>query len=86
MRDGYIHLSTAKQLPVTLEKHFFGKRDLVLVEFVATDLGPDLRWEPSRNGELFPHLYRPLPTDLARSVIPLPLGNDGRPELPEHVS
>jgi uncharacterized protein (DUF952 family) len=56
-RDGFIHLSSRHQLAGTLEKHFKGKRDLVLIAFEADKLGPELRWEHSRGGELFPHLY-----------------------------
>ncbi len=59
LADGFIHLSTESQLQGTLEKHFAGMSDLVIAEVeVAQD--PALRWEPSRGGQLFPHLYRPL--------------------------
>ncbi len=59
-RDGYIHFSTAEQLPGTLVKHFARRDGLVLIAISAKALGPDLKWEPSRGGELFPHLYAPL--------------------------
>jgi len=58
--DGYIHFSTADQLPGTLEKHFAGEADLVLLALDPAALGPALIWEPARGGALFPHLYRPL--------------------------
>lgn len=56
-RDGFIHLSAKHQLQGTLEKHFKGKGDLVLIAFEVAKLGPALKWEQSRGGELFPHLY-----------------------------
>ncbi|HEY3816287.1 MAG TPA: DUF952 domain-containing protein [Polyangiaceae bacterium] len=71
VRDGFIHLSTGVQLAETLRRHFAGQRDLVLVEVDARDLGDDLRWEPSRDGDLFPHLYGVLPVALARGVSPV---------------
>jgi uncharacterized protein (DUF952 family) len=66
--DGYIHLSTASQAPETLAKHFANQAGLVAAGFVPADLGPALRWEPSRGGQLFPHLYAPLPTALAKGL------------------
>jgi uncharacterized protein (DUF952 family) len=82
-RDGFIHLSTATQLAGTLAKHFRGKDDLVLVAFDARALGEELKWEVSRGGEDFPHLYAPLSTALALSLHALGLGEDGVPQLPE---
>jgi uncharacterized protein (DUF952 family) len=58
-RDGFIHLSTAEQLAGTIARHFAGVDGLIAAE-LALDGDPDLRWEPSRDGRLFPHLYRPL--------------------------
>ncbi len=58
--DGFVHFSTAAQLPGTLERHFAGETGLVLVAVDPAAAGPALRWEPSRGGALFPHLYRPL--------------------------
>ena len=55
--DGYMHFSTAAQLPETLRLHFAGEADLLLLAVRTADLGADLVWEPSRGGELFPHLY-----------------------------
>jgi uncharacterized protein (DUF952 family) len=71
VRDGYIHLSTLSQLAETLRLHFAGQRDLVLVEVDPAELGDALRWEPSRGGALFPHLYGTLPVAIARSVAPV---------------
>ena len=67
-RDGYIHFSTAAQLEETARRHFAGQLDLVLVEVDAAALGEALRWEPSRDGALFPHLYAPLPLSAVRGV------------------
>ena len=71
VKDGFIHFSTADQWRETLEKHFAGQADLLLVAVEAGDLGPELKWEPSRGGALFPHLYGPLSTGLAVSVRPV---------------
>ncbi|MFN3615288.1 MAG: DUF952 domain-containing protein [Rubrimonas sp.] len=82
LADGYIHFSTAAQLPVTAFKHFRGKENLVLAAVEAAAVDDALRWEPSRGGEAFPHLYRPL---FAADVLwsaPLPLGPDGVHLLP----
>ena len=81
-RDGYIHFSTAEQLPETLAKHFAGQTDLLLVACDADDLGTDLKWEPSRGGDLFPHLYASLPVALARETWELALDESGQPILP----
>lgn len=71
LADGFIHFSAENQWRETLEKHFVGRSDLLLVAVVAERLGANLKWEPSRGGALFPHLYGPLPTDLAVSVRPV---------------
>jgi uncharacterized protein (DUF952 family) len=63
LKDGFIHLSAATQVAGTREKHFAGESDLVLLRISAAALGHDLRWEPSRGGALFPHLYRSLRLD-----------------------
>lgn len=60
LADGYIHFSTAEQLDVTLRKHFGEEDGLMLLACDASALSPELRWEQSRGGALFPHLYRPL--------------------------
>jgi len=83
LQDGYIHFSTAAQAAETAAKHFAGQRDLVLLAVEAEALGDALKWEPSRGGALFPHLYAPLPVDAATSIDPLPLGNDGRHRFPD---
>ena len=81
--DGYIHFSTAAQARETAARHFAGQGDLVLVAIDAGALGDGLRWEPSRGGDLFPHLYGALRLDSVRWVRPLPLGPDGRHVFPE---
>lgn len=77
LSDGFIHFSTAAQVVETAAKHFSAESDLVLVAFDADALGDALRWEPSRGGALFPHLYRAL--SLAEVVWDksLPLGLTG---------
>ena len=76
--DGYIHFSTAAQAPETAARWFAGRRDLTLVAVDADAVGADLRWEPSRGGALFPHLYAPLRMSAVRWSRPLPLAPDGR--------
>ena len=82
-RDGFIHFSSAEQVAETAAKHFAGQRDLVLVSVDADALGARLKWEPSRGGALFPHLYGELPMKAARRVQPLPLDTAGRHVLPQ---
>jgi len=77
LADGFVHLSTAEQVTGTAEKHFAGESDLVLVALEAERLGDALKWEPSRGGALFPHLYRDL---VMADVVwdkSLPLGATG---------
>ena len=74
--------STAAQAVETAAKHFAGATDLVLVAIDAAVLGPALKWEVSRGGALFPHLYADLPMSAVRWVKPLPLGPDGRHVFP----
>jgi uncharacterized protein (DUF952 family) len=76
--DGFIHFSTADQAPETAAKWFAGRSDLTLAAVDAEALGRDLRWEPSRGGALFPHLYAALPISAVVWSRPLPLGADGR--------
>jgi uncharacterized protein (DUF952 family) len=71
--DGFIHFSTGAQVRETAAKHFRGQDDLVLVAIDPDTLGMALRWEPSRGGDLFPHLYGPLPLAAVRWVRPLPI-------------
>ncbi|SMG17611.1 Uncharacterized conserved protein, DUF952 family [Paracoccus sp. J56] len=76
LADGYIHLSTATQLPGTLSRHFAGKDGLHLLALDSRALDA-LRWEPSRGGDLFPHLYRELRANDVLWSRPLPLGPSG---------
>jgi uncharacterized protein (DUF952 family) len=85
-RDGFIHFSTAEQLAATAAKHFRGQTDLVVVAVDGTRLGEALKWEPSRGGALFPHLYAHLDPRLALWVRTAPLGPDGVPILPAEVA
>ena len=75
--DGYIHMSTRGQLPETARKHYAARHDLVLVTVDLTGLGEALRWEPSRGGALFPHLYRALDLSDVLWDKSLPLGATG---------
>ena len=81
LADGYIHFSTAGQVAETAAKHFAGQDDLLLVAVEADALGEALKWEPSRGGALFPHLYRPLAVDEVLWTRPMPLGPDGTHEI-----
>ena len=81
LADGFIHFSTAAQAQETAARHFAGRAGLVVLEIEAQDLGAALRWEPSRGGALFPHLYGPLDTGLVRAVTDAPLGADGVPQI-----
>lgn len=83
LADGFIHFSTAAQASDTASRHFAGQSDLVLVAVNGPALGDTLLYEPSRGGDLFPHLYRPLPLSAVRWVKPLPLGADGRHVFPD---
>lgn len=84
--DGFIHFSTAGQLPVSAAKHRAGQTGLLLLTVDATALGAALKWEPSRGGQLFPHLYGALPVGAAVRVDPLPLGPDGLHVFPPHLA
>jgi uncharacterized protein (DUF952 family) len=76
--DGFIHFSTAEQASETAARHFAGQESLLLVAIEADELGDGLKWEPSRGGALFPHLYGALPLSAVRWTRPLPLGADGK--------
>jgi|SRR5579863_5338123 len=82
LSDGYIHFSTAAQAAETVAKHFAGQRDLVLVAVDAEKLGAALKWETSRGGALFPHLYGTLRTRDTLWVKPLPVGAGGKHIFP----
>jgi uncharacterized protein (DUF952 family) len=86
LTDGYIHFSTAGQAAETAEKHFAGMADLVLVAVAAEKLDGALKWEPSRGGALFPHLYGVLPMAAVRWVKPLPLDEGGMHVFPPEVA
>ena len=77
LADGYVHLSTAQQVTETAARHFAGESDLVLVALEAGALGDSLKWEPSRGGALFPHLYRAMRLDDVVWDKSLPLGASG---------
>ncbi|PYB77636.1 MULTISPECIES: DUF952 domain-containing protein [Rhizobium] len=81
-KDGYIHFSTAAQAVETARLHFSGETDLLLVAVDAAVFGEALKWEPSRGGDLFPHLFADLPLDAVIWEKPLPLGPDGTHVFP----
>jgi uncharacterized protein (DUF952 family) len=83
LTDGYIHLATAAQASETARLYFAGQADLVLLRIDTAALGEALRWEPSRGGQLFPHLYGPLVCALVGAATPIALGADGTPEVGE---
>jgi uncharacterized protein (DUF952 family) len=85
-RDGFIHFSTASQMRVTAAKHFAGQDGLVLLALAADQLGEQLKWEPSRGGDLFPHLYGPMPVSAVTRSWTLPLGPDGTHRFPEDAT
>lgn len=82
LADGYIHFSTASQVKETAARYFVGLDDLVLVAVDETKLGPELKYEVSRGGELFPHLYAEFTLDVVAWVKPLPLDADGNHVFP----
>lgn len=86
LRDGYVHLSAPDQARETAARHFADRADLVLLAVDPARLPPGaLRWEPSRRGALFPHLYGPLPCDAVVSARDLPRGPDGALAFPDDV-
>lgn len=82
-KDGYIHFSTASQATETAAKHFAGQDDLLLIAVDDEKLGEALRYEPSRGGDLFPHLYGPLLLSAVLWVKPLPLSPAGHHIFPD---
>lgn len=82
-RDGFIHFSTAAQVAGTAQKHFSGQSGLFLIEIDTEALGKALRWEPSRNDELFPHLYGELDLGAVRRVLTMHARADGTHDIPE---
>ncbi len=83
LEDGYMHFSTSAQVVETVEKHFHGQLDLLIVSVDADGLGEALKWEPSRGGDLFPHLYANLAMTSVISVDDLPMGKGGKHMFPE---
>lgn len=81
LADGFIHFSSRAQVEETAARHFAGMPDLLLVAVEAERLGEALKWEPSRGGDLFPHLYGPLPLYSVRRVDALPVRADGGHEF-----
>lgn len=81
-RDGFIHFSTAEQTAETAAKHFAGQDDLLLVTVEGALLGDALKWEPSRGGALFPHLYSALAMTAVTGVVAIPLGAGGKHRIP----
>ncbi len=86
LADGYIHFSTAAQVRETASKHFAGVEGLVLAAFDAASFGGDLKWEPSRGGALFPHLYVALDPAAALWTRPLPLDGEGAHVFPDGMT
>lgn len=82
LADGYIHLSTAAQLTETVDKHFAGQDDLHVAAVDLDVLGHAVRWEESRGGQLFPHIYAALPLDAVVAYGPLERDGDGTVRLP----
>jgi uncharacterized protein (DUF952 family) len=82
LADGFIHFSTAEQVVETAERHFAGQDGLLLVAVDEEKLGDKLKYEVSRGGVLFPHLYGPLPMSAVVWDRPLPLGPDGSHVFP----
>lgn len=80
--DGFLHFSTAAQIVESAERHRRGERDLLLLAVDAEGLGDSLRWEKSRGGQCFPHLYGALPLAAVRWAKPLPLDAAGRRRFP----
>lgn len=81
--DGYIHLSKREQLAETINKHFNGVGEIEILVFKAEDLGSALKWEPSRGGDLFPHLYSELNINLHKGRFTVSMEEDGSHVLPE---
>ncbi|RUU11010.1 DUF952 domain-containing protein [Mesorhizobium sp. USDA-HM6] len=81
--DGFIHFSTGSQVRETAARYFAGQTDLFLIAIDEARLGDALKYEVSRGGASFPHLYAPLDLDAVVSVWPLPLGADGSHQFPK---
>ena len=84
IKDGFIHLSTKKQLNETVVKHFRGKKNLIIISFISNKIQDNLKWEESRNGDLFPHYYGNLETKLAENIFELHLNADNVHKFPKN--
>jgi uncharacterized protein (DUF952 family) len=82
LADGFIHLSSAAQLAETIERHFAGQNNLTIAAIDLAALGDAVRWEPSRGGQLFPHVYAPLKAAVVIALAPLEWAADGTVRLP----
>jgi len=82
LADGYIHLSAADQVTETVDKHFAGQTGLLVAAVDLEALGDAVKWEPSRGGQLFPHIYAALPLNAVTAYVPLARGSDGAILLP----
>ena len=82
LADGYLHLSTAAQLTETVDKHFAGQTDLYVAAVDLGSFGASLKWEESRGGQAFPHIYGPLPLETVIAYSALSRGEDGMVRLP----
>ena len=80
--DGFIHLSTASQLTETVDRHFSGRQGLVIAAIDLVALGDAVRWDPSRHGQLFPHVYAPLNREVVIAWCPLARHANGTVRLP----
>ena len=85
-RDGFIHLSAADQVRVTYAKYFASEAETMLIAFDIESFGPELKWEASRNGAQFPHLYGPLDLSRAMSIAAIRRGADGAAVFPPEIS
>ena len=83
LQDGFIHFSSERQLSETARRHFAGQTDLILLVVDPANLGVDLKWEPSRGGLLFPHLYSTLPTSAVIHAEPLRYDQHGDVVIPQ---
>lgn len=86
LADGFIHFSTGAQVRETAARHFAGQDGLLLIAVDDAKLGSALRYEPSRGGALFPHLYAPLDPKTVHWIAPLPLNEDGTHLFPEDIA
>jgi uncharacterized protein (DUF952 family) len=85
LKDGFIHLSTAAQVAETIKLHFKGHHDLLIAAVRTADLGDALKWEPSRGGALFPHLYANLEMAAVDWVEAIEVDDDGNCTLPDRI-